>query len=88
MARPVDRVFVGSVEDRKTERCTVCGELLHPFPKPEYWMQYPLPECMIVDGVKVCDSYRKPECLITWLDQHKLVPVGRAAFMRAQIRLI
>ncbi|HIF4305210.1 TPA: protein klcB [Salmonella enterica subsp. enterica serovar Infantis] len=61
------RLFSGSVEDSKNERCHQCGELLHPYPEPEYWMQYPLPTCCIVDGLKVCDDGRKPECLASYL---------------------
>jgi hypothetical protein len=75
------------VENRETERCAVCGELLHPYPVPEYWMQYPLPECMFVDGLNICERYRKPECLNTYLDRHPTIPVGKAAVLRAQMSL-
>ena len=61
------RLFSGSVEDSENERCDQCGELLHPYPEPEYWMQYPLPTCCVVDGVKVCDDDRKPDCLASYL---------------------
>ncbi|EDD8358767.1 klcB [Salmonella enterica subsp. enterica serovar Enteritidis] len=61
------RLFGGSVKDKETERCHQCGELLHPYPEPEFWMQYPLPTCCVVDGVKVCDDSEKPECLDSYL---------------------
>ena len=61
------RLFSGSVQDRETERCHHCGELLHPFPEPEYWMQYPLPTCCVLDGLKFCDDYRKPDCIAAYL---------------------
>ncbi len=35
------RLMGTSVTDPATEKCHQCGELLHPYPKPEYWMQYP-----------------------------------------------
>lgn len=72
------------------ERCTVCGELLDPHfdKKPEYWMQYPIVEPMLVDGVKLCDQYVKRECLEAWLEQHKRIPIGRAECQLAQLRLI
>lgn len=72
------------------ERCAVCGELLNPNfgKKPEYWMQYPIVEPMLVDGVKLCDQYVKRECLETWLEQHKRIPIGREQCQLAQLRLI
>ena len=85
--RPPDRVFETYVEDRQHERCAVCGELLHPYPNPEYWMQYPLPECMLVDGLKICYRYRKPECLDSYLARHPTYPVGKAAVFKAQYTL-
>ncbi|MBP8168870.1 MAG: hypothetical protein KAX99_04315 [Azonexus sp.] len=83
-----NRVLCGDVESAD-ERCAVCGELLAPnFDKqPEYWMQYPIVEPMLVDGVKLCDQYRKRECLENWLDQHKVVPIGKTACIRAQLNL-
>lgn len=52
------------------ERCHPCGELLHPYPEPEYWMQYPLPGCGVVDGLRFCDDDRKPECIDSHLVKH------------------
>lgn len=64
------RLLSGHVADPSIERCHQCGELLHPFPEPEYWMQYPLPECCIVDGLKFCESFRKSECSDAYLEVH------------------
>lgn len=64
------RLFSGSVENPEVERCHHCGELLHPYPEPEYWMQYPLPECNIVDDLKFCGSLRKPGCVDAYLAAH------------------
>lgn len=64
------RLFSGSVENPEVERCRQCGELLHPYPEPEYWMQHPLPECSIVDGLKFCYSFRKPGCVDAYLAAH------------------
>ena len=52
------------------ERCHACGELLHPYPEPEYWMQYPLPGCCVVDGLRFCDDNSKPECIDSHLVKH------------------
>ncbi len=65
------------VLETKNERCQQCGELLHPDPEPEYWMQHPLPECHLVDGLKVCYSYRKPDCLDEYLAGHPTPATGR-----------
>lgn len=54
------RLFSGVAE---AECCHACGELLHPYPEPEYWMQYPLPTCCVLDGLKFCDDYRKTVCI-------------------------
>ena len=62
-----DRLWGGDVTDKLTERCHQCGELLHPYPDPEYWMQYPLPTCCILDGLKFCDHYRKSDCIDAYL---------------------
>jgi hypothetical protein len=64
------RLMATSVTDPATERCHQCGELLHPYPKPEYWMQYPLPECCIIDGLKICETFRKPGCVDAYLAAH------------------
>lgn len=69
------RLMGTSVTDPATEKCHQCGELLHPYPKPEYWMQYPLPECCIIDGLKMCEPFRKPECADTYLAGHP-APAG------------
>ena len=61
------RLFSGSVENPEVERCHHCGELLHPYPEPEHWMQYPLPVCCVVDGLKFCDSFGKPGCVDAYL---------------------
>ena len=60
------------------ERCHACGELLHPYPEPEYWMQYPLPGCCVVDGLRFCDDDRKPECIDSHLVKHP-TPAAPAA---------
>jgi hypothetical protein len=72
------RLFSGSVENPEVERCHHCGELLHPYPEPEHWMQYPLPVCCVVDGLKFCDSFRKPGCVDAYLVEHP-APAGGAA---------
>jgi hypothetical protein len=64
------RLLSGHVADPSIERCHQCGDLLHPFPEPEYWMQYPMPECCIVDGLKFCESFRKSECSDAYLEAH------------------
>jgi hypothetical protein len=71
------RLLSVPVLETKNERCHQCGELLHPYPEPEYWMQYPLPECHLVDGLKVCYSYRKPDCLDEYLAGHPVRATGR-----------
>ena len=65
-----DRLMRGDVTEKHVERCHQCGELLHPYPEPEYWMQYPLPECCIIDGLKFCNSHRKPCCIDAYLIEH------------------
>jgi hypothetical protein len=71
------RLFSGDVAE--AERCHACGELLHPEPEPEYWMQYPLPTCCVLDGLKFCDDYRKPACIDAHLVEHPTPPRrGRA----------
>lgn len=69
-AMTAKRIFCGSVEERGAERCAQCGELLHPFPKPTYWMQYPLPTKLIVDGESVCREDLRPSCLPNYLAKH------------------
>lgn len=66
------RLFSGLVEDRTREHCHQCGELLHPYPEPEQWMETPLPMCCVVDGLKICDDGRKPECLELYLESHPM----------------
>lgn len=61
------RLMATSVTEPAVEKCHQCGELLHPYPKPEYWMQYPLPQCCIIDGFKMCNTFRKPDCADTYL---------------------
>ncbi|EMJ7039738.1 MULTISPECIES: klcB [Pseudomonadota] len=82
------RLFSGSVQDRETERCHHCGELLHPFPEPEYWMQYPLPTCCVLDGLKFCDDYRKPDCIAAYLVANPTPPEATtpAARRRTKVR--
>jgi hypothetical protein len=65
-----DRLMRGDVTEKHVERCHQCGELLYPYPEPEYWMQYPLPECCIIDGLKFCNSHRKPGCIDAYLIEH------------------
>lgn len=72
------RLFSGSVENPEVERCHQCGQLLHPHPEPEYWMQYPLPECSIVDDLKFCYSFRKPGCVDGYLAAHPEPAAGGA----------
>lgn len=88
MKRPAPRVMVCWVESAD-ERCAVCGELLNPNfgKKLKYWMQYPIVEPMLVDGVKLCDKTIKPVCLYTYLDHHRVIPVGRTAVLAAQMDL-
>jgi hypothetical protein len=77
------RLFSGSVENPEVERCHHCGELLHPYPEPEHWMQYPLPVCCVVDGLKFCDSFGKPGCVDAYLVEH---PAPGGAAPRARQR--
>lgn len=63
------RVRESSVFD-KSDWCRVCKELLHPFPEPSYWMQYPLPTCILIDGNPVCDDSRRPSCVKKYLKQN------------------
>ena len=79
----VGRLFSGSVENPEVERCHHCGELLHPYPEPEHWMQYPLPVCCVVDGLKFCDSFGKPGCVDAYLVEH---PAPGGAAPRARQR--
>jgi hypothetical protein len=65
-----DRLRKGDVANKHAERCYQCGELLHPYPKPEYWMQYPLPTCCILDGLKFCDNNRNSSCIDEYLIEH------------------
>ncbi|MDD5112917.1 MAG: klcB [Methylobacter sp.] len=65
-----NRLIIGNVTEKHIERCHQCGDLLHPYPNPEYWMQYPLPECCIIDGLKFCNNHRKPGCIDAYLIEH------------------
>lgn len=71
------RLLSVPVLETKDKRCHQFGELLHPYPELEYWMQHPLPECHLVDGLKVCYSYRKPDCLDEYLAGHPTPATGR-----------
>lgn len=61
------RIFQAGVDG--DEACAVCGETLHPYPEPEYWMQHPLPICSQIDGMKVCseDYPHWKDCLPKYL---------------------
>lgn len=61
------RLTAKYVTDTKNERCHTCGDLVHPFPEPESWMQYPLAECVVIDGLSFCYYYRKPGCADAYL---------------------
>ena len=80
-----DRLWGGYVTDKLTERCHQCGELLHPYPDPEYWMQYPLATCSILDGLKFCDHYRKSGCIDAYLIEHP-TPAGKKKQKKAEKR--
>lgn len=49
--------------DYRSTPCSVCGEALWQYPKPSYWMQYPLMNdyCLLVDGVILVCSERCAE---------------------------
>lgn len=64
------RLFGGEVGNHATERCQHCGELLHPYPEPTYWMEYPLPQCTEIDGLKFCDQWRREKCATAYLLKH------------------
>lgn len=74
------RLTAKYVTDTKNERCHTCGELVHPFPEPEYWMQYPLAECVVIDGLSFCYYYRNPGCADAYLKAHPTpaAPIGKA----------
>lgn len=72
-----DRLFGTWVT--RSDRCFVCGELLHPYPEPTYWMQYPLMEASKIDGNLVCDDYRKPKCLDSYLLAHPTIDKKKRA---------
>lgn len=74
------------VTDTATARCHYCGELLHPFPKPEYWMQYPLAECSVIDGFRFCYQHRKPGCVDAYLGAHAIPPVPEKKRRRARAK--
>lgn len=64
------RLFGGGIEDAERERCHHCGELLHPYPEPTYWMEHPLPGCTVIDGLKFCDQWGKEACAEAYLAKH------------------
>jgi len=66
------RLMHGDVVDHETARCALCGELLHPYPEPTYWMQYPLPSCHLIDGLRLCDRLGNgnEKCLDAYLIAH------------------
>lgn len=69
-AMQAGRIYEGSVEHPDCEGCAQCGLRLHPYPKPSYWMEFPLPVCLIVDGKKLCIDDRKPSCLAGYLETY------------------
>ncbi|HXE19322.1 MAG TPA: hypothetical protein VN629_06940, partial [Castellaniella sp.] len=73
-----NRLFADSCT--RDELCAVCGEPLHPFPEPTYWMQYPLPECCLIDGLKIHGhdaAHGRHDCIHRYLAAHPTLGSAR-----------
>jgi hypothetical protein len=61
------RLFKSWINTReKIPDCIGCAEPVWQYPEPKYWMEFPLPEYLIIDGHPVCSEY----CLGQYYDKH------------------
>ncbi len=54
--------------DHKGEysKCSWCGEQVWQYPRPQYWLQYPMPEIFCIDDNIVCSE----KCVEDYLIEH------------------